>query len=297
MQCVTPFDVKNPRHSGVGSSERFIPVPCGKCPACLSRRTSQWSFRLVKQSEVSNTSLFVTLTYDNEHVPIMLKPGGSGYMTLVKKHVQDFLKRLRKISPKSNGKISYYCAGEYGSQFMRPHYHLIMFNAEAKYIDKAWTAGSVYYGDVTGASAGYTCKYINKGKAVPVHRNDDRVPEFSLMSKRMGVSYLTPQILKYHRDDVSRMYITMDGGARLALPRYYKQIIFSDPNDPNRYVDSLRLSAHLVATKADQAERQRYDSYVAKHGNADNYIRDRYESRKAAISNFRKRAKEMRNKL
>ena len=171
MSCVTPYHVKNPRYTGVGSSERFIPVPCGKCPVCLNRRTSAWSYRLMQEEKVSESALFVTFTYSTDFVNI----SPNGYMTLCKKDWQDFMKRLRFFSPKFP-KIRYYVAGEYGTQTMRPHFHAIIFNAQQKLIERAWTKGLLYFGSVSGASIGYTAKYINKGKVIPAHRNDDRVP-------------------------------------------------------------------------------------------------------------------------
>ena len=53
----------------------------------MKRRTSGWSFRLVKEGERSNSALFVTLTYDTAFVPITK----NGYMTLDKKDLQKFL--------------------------------------------------------------------------------------------------------------------------------------------------------------------------------------------------------------
>jgi hypothetical protein len=135
--------------------------------------------------------MFLTLTYDTAHVPITEK----GYMTLCKSDVQLFLKRLRKSLPES--KIKYYAVGEYGGKTMRPHYHLILFGADFASAAKAWCVedrhtrkrcaiGQCHYGVVTGASVGYTLKYIQKPGKIPMHRNDDRVKEFSLMSKDLA---------------------------------------------------------------------------------------------------------------
>lgn len=182
-KCITPFYKKdNPG----------IPLPCGKCPECCKRRASGWSFRLEKEGENFPLSYFVTLTYDTSHVPITEK----GFMSLNKRDVQLFIKRLRK---KHNGPLKYYCAGEYGTKYGRPHYHLITFNAQQSHIVEAWTdqqgkaIGSVYFGTVEAASIGYTLKYISKERIIPIHANDDRLPEFSLMSKGLGANYINPK--------------------------------------------------------------------------------------------------------
>ena len=76
-------------------------------------------------------SIFLTLTYDNEHLPM--------FGTLVKQDIQNFFKRLWwKVSTE---KLRYYVVGEYGAQcpyheivdcpqcgsLQRPHYHAIVF--------------------------------------------------------------------------------------------------------------------------------------------------------------------------
>lgn len=181
--CRTPFYVTD-------ENKKQIAVPCGKCPACLKRRVSGWSFRLMTERNNSLSAHFITLTYDTHSVPITR----NGFMSLDKKHVQDFFKRLRKASPRSVA-IKYYAVGEYGGRSYRPHYHIILFNAKIDLIQQAWSKdgkfiGSVHYGNdegVTEKSCGYTLKYVTKPKRIPLHANDDRVPEFSLMSKGLGL--------------------------------------------------------------------------------------------------------------
>jgi len=158
-------------------------VPCGKCSKCKQRRISDWVIRLSAEEKQYGHGLFVTLTYDTDHVPITPK----GYMTTTKRDVQLFMKRLRKISP-AGTKIKYYAAAEYGGRTWRPHYHLIMFGADRELIDKAWGLGTIHVVPMSKATIAYTLKYISKNKRVPQHKNDDRQPEFSLMSKNLDAA-------------------------------------------------------------------------------------------------------------
>lgn len=205
-------------------------VPCGKCPACFKRRASAWSFRLMQEEKRSTSAYFITLTYDTDHVPITQK----GFMGLDKNGLQNFFKRLRKLHSslpdQTPTAIKYYAVGEYGSRGKRPHYHAIMFNAKLELIPKAWMLegkmlGDIHYGTVTGASIGYTLKYMSKPK---VHRPhwDDRPIEFALMSKGLGENYLTPAMIKWHNaptERENRMHCTLEGGKKISMPRYYKQ--------------------------------------------------------------------------
>ena len=148
-------------------------------------------------------------------------------MSIVKKDVQDFLKRLRYYE--KDVKIRYYAVGEYGTNSYRPHYHIILFNASDDNVYKAWTKGGIHIGTVGGASIGYTLKYMSKEKMVPKHRNDDRVPEFSLMSKGMGMQYVTEAMISWHRADLlNRMYVPMLGGKKMHMPRVYKKYFYTE---------------------------------------------------------------------
>ena len=159
-------------------------------------------------------------------------------MSLNKSDLQKFFKRLRKLS---SSRIRYYACGEYGGKGWRPHYHIILFNSDAEHVARAWSLdgkplGDVHYGTVTEASVGYTLKYITKAPRIPVHINDDREREFSLMSKGLGSNYLTDRMVDYHlgigapdqQEAINqRMNCTIAGGKKIAMPRYYKDKIYN----------------------------------------------------------------------
>lgn len=213
--CLNPF-------MATDRNKDKIPVPCGKCPLCLKRRASAWSFRLMQEEKKSESAHFITMTYDTKHVPITR----NGFMELKKRDVQLFFKRLRK---QHSSRIKYYAVGEYGGKTMRPHYHLILFNARIDLIQPAWDLGEIHYGEVTGASVGYTLKYMTKPSRIPLHHNDDRQREFSLMSKGLGISYLTEEMIRWHREDIdNRMYCNIEDGKKIAMPRYFKNKIYEE---------------------------------------------------------------------
>lgn len=155
-------------------------VPCGKCLTCRSRQVSSWSFRLMQHYRQCINAQFITFTYDTAHVPITK----NGFMSLDKRHVQLYFKRLRKACYGSKkSQLKYYCVGEYGGNTKRPHYHAIIFNADLHQLQANWNYGHIHYGTVNEASCGYTLKYMFKKGQIPAHKNDDRLPEFALMSK------------------------------------------------------------------------------------------------------------------
>lgn len=188
------------------------------------RRVQGWAFRLLQEEKHCSSSFFLTLTYDDDHVPI----SRNDRQTLCKRHLQLFMKRLRKRAKLKTGKLIYYAVGEYGSKTARPHYHMILFNARETDIISSWDYGSVYFGDVRGGSVGYTLKYICKPVSRKRAKDDDRIPEFSLMSKGIGLSYITPEIIDWHQEALfERFYIPTTDGNRIPIPRIYQKYLYT----------------------------------------------------------------------
>jgi len=222
MTCDTPFYVL-PK-----AGTEKVPVPCGKCPPCRLKRVNDWVFRLLQEERNHDHAHFITLTYDTRSIPI----SENGFMTLKKEDLQLFWKRLRKLIPHP---IKYYAVGEYGTNKKRPHYHAIVFGVpKTELFNQAWNQndlvplGDIHVGQVSSDSIAYTCKYINKPVEPKKFGRDDRIKEFSVMSKGLGRNYITPASTAYHKADIYRLHLTKVGGHKIGIPRYYKNILFSE---------------------------------------------------------------------
>jgi len=179
----------------------------------------------------------------------------NGFMTLRIKDMQDYYKRLRntyryRAKNPVTGKmkwyydkvpnIKHYTVGEYGTigeqcrNNGRPHYHAIIFNAHEQNIIDAWSKygdeiGNVKLGDVNVKSIAYTLTYIIvKSGIEKKHGRDDRVKESSIMSKGIGRDYVTQEVIQHYKTNIDKMYILDDGNKRLALPKYYRNLIYDD---------------------------------------------------------------------
>lgn len=270
MACDSPIWIK--------SKGQDLPVPCGKCPACKTRRVNEWVFRLMWEEERNSfSSHFVTLTYDTAHVP--LSP--YGFMTLRKSDFQNFMKRLRKIDTDFRGReavkllpLKYYACGEYGSTYSRPHYHAIILNCQnPDWYAQAWSLDGVQFGNVdvgtcTTDSVAYCLKYIDKNnhtKRAVRHARDDREFEFPLMSKGLGQSYVQSDSIKaYHQADLSRNYLTKRGGYRVAMPRYYREKLFSEKD-----LEIQRDIINIAVSNADAEARRLHELSGSAHTYAD----------------------------
>jgi len=71
-------------------------------------------------------------------------------------------------------------------------------------------------------------------------KNDDRVPEFSRMSKGLGDNYVNDQTIEYHNADLTRNYVTRPGGQKVALPRRLRLKLYDQDtrNKQNKVIDS-----------------------------------------------------------
>ena len=189
----------------------FFLVPCGKCPVCQNKKKLQWMFRAAAESKYSSTvPLFVTVTYDDQHLPVT---------GLQKRDVQLFLKRLRKaiVTRFGESTLRYFCVGEYGKQTHRAHYHFIFWNFPPvgsyfqlkQFIIDSWQQGVIVdikyldgrykdkYSKPDGA-VGYTMKYMFKEcPHVPPGCN----PVFWLSSRRGGIGY-------QFRDDMEKFIVS-----------------------------------------------------------------------------------------
>jgi hypothetical protein len=203
-------------------------VGCGRCAPCLRKKQIDWCFRLQKELNSSSSACFLTLTYDDKNIPI-----SEGGYSLLRSDFQKFMKRLRKHANQKQ-KIKYYACGEYGDKTERPHYHAIVFNLPRpfdKYIKKAWKLGHIHIGTVTEKSIMYTTKYALKGlkRKKPFEYDEDgREPQFQLMSNGLGEVYAKEIIRDYLITNGTKL-LTVEGGHKKKLPRYYIDKMFTDP--------------------------------------------------------------------
>lgn len=266
MVCDTPYYVL-PK-----AGTEKVPVPCGRCPPCKLRRVNSWVFRMLEEEKISSSSYFVTLTYTTEHVPI----SPNGFMSLSKRDLQLFFKRLRRDCEPY--KLKYYAVGEYGTDNKRPHYHLVIFNVpDTKHFQSAWSLGAIHIGKVTGESIAYTMKYIDKPHSEkglfpnwqPFVGRDDREKEFPLMSKGLGKNYLTPEMVNYHQADLTRLHVTKEGGHRIALPRYFRQKIYTEAQQNEQ--------VRLIQAVVDLTDKQERAEFHQLYGDLKNYTFEQWK--------------------
>ncbi len=143
-------------------------------------------------------SSFLTLTYEDEHLPI----NSDGQMVLRSKDLTKFLKALRYRLGLSNKKFRYFAVGEYGDEGERPHYHAMLFGVEActKETDichETWGKGRIELAEFAPGRCDYIAGYTLKKMTSAEHRKlGGRPPEFARMSRNPGIGLPMVETLK-----------------------------------------------------------------------------------------------------
>lgn len=221
-----------------------MPVGCGQCLPCRISRRRMWTARQYLEALCHDENAFVTLTYDDEHLP----DGG----TLVPKHVQDWLKTLR--SGIGDTKIRYFLAGEYGEHSLRPHYHLSVFGAGlwlSEYVEKYWKFGFVQVAEFNEYTAQYVCGYVTKKLSNDEDgRLDGRANEFARMSNRPGLGAPAMEVIARQLHTINGLeeiersgdvpFYLKVGKKRLPLGRYLRDKLRDEVGMPESWRSRVR---------------------------------------------------------
>jgi len=198
------------------------------------------------------SSHFITLTYDDAHIPY----GG----VLHHRHFQLFFKKLRKrfgcFDPVCFQHVPrFFMCGEYGDQLGRPHYHAAVFGLQlsdlypwrmssagfqlfrSPILEKIWDLGAVEVGELSFDSAAYVARYCMKkrtGKDQAQHYERfvpdtgeliSLPPEYARMSLRPGVG--ANWLAQFKGDIIPRDQVVLEG-RQVPIPRYYLDKLSED---------------------------------------------------------------------
>lgn len=248
-----------------GKIRRELTLPCGQCIGCRLERSRQWAVRCMHESQMHDNNSFVTLTYDDDHIPMDF--------SLNYRHFQLFMKRLRR----KYGNVRFYMCGEYGDRTLRPHFHACLFGVRfedcypwrksssgfhlyrSPVLEALWSYGSVEVGDVTFESAAYVARYCIKKVTGP--RADEhyeavdgctgeiyaREPEFTRMSLKPGIGATWYEKYKSEVFPLDRVVVR---GVEAKPPRYYKLLLDSADDYMSDEVEAAReLKAREVMSE------------------------------------------------
>lgn len=205
-----------------------LDIPCGHCVGCRMSHAKEWAVRCCLEKTYYNDEecLFLTLTYDNKHLP--------QDRSLCKRDLQLFWKRLRR----AGYEFRYFACGEYGERYHRPHYHAIVFGLNladleyfsmsgnlsqlfrSKTLDELWPHGLIVAGYADNASMAYTAGYVEKKQNDPLW-NSYKVKPFVVMSRKPAIG--TRYFLEHGESIISSNKVYGDFGLSHShsVPRHF----------------------------------------------------------------------------
>lgn len=193
------------------------------------------------EARYHHENIFVTLTYDEAHLPANRE--------LDPRHLALFLKRLRQAMARRRrrelirgDRLRFIACGEYGENTQRPHYHAILFGVgfndertvrrgdmplySSPTLEALWGKGAAIYGRVTPASAAYVAGYTMKHVGERGCDSDGvvRQPPFFRCSTHPGIGAF--YAASYPGD--FRAGALVSGDSRVRIPRYYRRLLERD---------------------------------------------------------------------
>lgn len=207
-------------------------VPCGNCIGCRMDKAKEWKVRNCLELQEHKEAYFLTLTYDDEHLP-----SEDGELVLNKRDIQLFLKRIRKY-----GDYRYFYCGEYGENTFRPHYHMILYGhlegfslqGVGKFtcpvVDQCWKLGYVLIEPVTPGNIAYVCGYVEKKWKMDL--SGFKVKPFIGMSTKpaIGYKYFEKRRSFFEKDmHVYGVFHNERKSSSAPLPKLFKRKLHDEP--------------------------------------------------------------------
>lgn len=264
-----------------GYYDKPLDLPCGQCVGCRLERSRQWAIRCVHEAQLHEENCFITLTYDDDHLP------ADGSLNV--EHFQKFMKRLRFRNSGKN--IRFFHCGEYGENLGRPHYHACLFNFD--FVDKkpwkkqngnqyyvseelteTWGMGHAMIGALTFESAAYVARYITKkvtGDQATDHYTKSDLetsetltvlkPEYVTMSRRPGIGKNWYQ--KYKKEVFPEDHVVLRG-KELKPPKFYLQQLELSFPDEYAFVKAKRQNEGVANAHDNTVDRLRTKETIKK---------------------------------
>lgn len=304
MRCTSPRSVgfmpdgKTLAWSDKTRSTEYAPfqIPCGKCISCRLENARQTAVRCVHEASTYKDNCFITLTYDEQHLKspklqykdfqIFVKALRSlrfdqmqkGLFPTIedrktRRKLYNELTDERKKELSETIKVGIFCAGEYGDQKKRPHWHAIVFNwtpedgihkytsdrgdrvYQSSTLTNLWGHGTAEYGSVTFESAGYVARYASK----KLYHGKDGTHEYEPISKRSSKNAIGKRwIEKNWKDCFTHGYLVFKKGDKYlqcGIPRYYEKWFKKQhPELWKKYLTEVKSKIIKEATAKEEKE-------------------------------------------
>lgn len=264
-----------------GHPEKYekINIPCRRCIGCRLDYSREWATRIERECRTNEGNIFLTLTYDEAHLPRavqQLRDGTTKETPTTKiSELSSFMKRLRRHWEYHYGVqgIKFFGASEYGDKTGRPHYHVAIMGLKnlpsdmvkignnhqgdirwaSAEIAKLWGKGIIEYEDLTWGSAAYVARYITKKQFGAGAKEYERlgIEEPKVVMSRnpgIGMSYIRDNIETAAKDEI---FVKKKGGVMsVRNPKVYRDMYKAYEPDQAALLSEMRRARANDETRA-----------------------------------------------
>lgn len=237
---------------------KVVPVACGRCIECRKAIARDWQIRMLEDIRENKNGIMVTLTFSDESIKELTEiikeeqgEGITGYELdneIATLAVRRFNERWRKKHRKA---LRHWLVTELGHQGTENiHLHGIVWTDKPRQdiIDKWNYGGGEYKGTWIGkwvneATVNYTVKYIHKVDA----DHKEYKPKI-LTSAGIGSAYLrrADSLRNKYKGEDTREYYVSRNGHKSALPKYYRNKIYTDEEKEELWIKKLNEEKRYV---------------------------------------------------
>ena len=248
--CLYPTFVRNPKYKPNKKNKGkppvcrdrrlyYIPTKCGCCIECRKEKQREWRVRLDEELR-TNYGYFITLTVSPEGIKELEERTNLNWELnpneIATKALRLFLERARKDTGKS---IKHWCVTELGEKKDRIHLHGIFFGQKsAELIKKHWKYGFSFIGQYCNSrSVNYMTKYMLK-----VDVKHPTFKQIVLASPGIGAGYMDRLDYLWQKQNYKKIEVatyTFRNGTKMAMPKYYKDKIFTDKEREKMWINNL----------------------------------------------------------
>ncbi len=231
---------KNNGNPPICADERvkFVPIGCGRCIECRKQKAQEWKVRLNEEIRENPNAHFVTLTFNEESLQKLCEElrteDVDAISTIAIRRFNERWRKKYKTAPR------HFLINELGHENTeRIHFHGLLWydNEKTEEVKKIWSYGIIVIGEyVNEKTINYIVKYVTKLD------NDHKTFEQHIFaSKGLGKNYLKRQNA---RDNIfrglkTREYYTLPNGARVNLPIYYRNHIYTEEQREQLWLQKL----------------------------------------------------------
>lgn len=227
----------------------YVAVGCGECIECRKQKAREWQIRLHEELKVWKYKYFLTLTFDSEQLEKLvneLNGTETNVNDAAQLAVRRFLERWRKKYKKS---VRHWLVTELGHEGTeRIHLHGIIFDNQPhtnEEFAEIWKYGWTYTGDYCNErTINYIVKYITK---IDIDHKTYKADIYC--SAGLGACYLeNAMILKKHEfcGTDTKQYYTLPNGQKVALPKYYRNKLWTEEQRDQLWTDILNADKTYV---------------------------------------------------